>query len=196
MTDEQTIAWYDEAAAAYAGRFPRPTTDLAAFMARLPPGGAVLDLGCGGGRATAALVEAGFDTTGLDASAGLLEVARAAAPAARFIEGDFTALDAVAAYDGIWANFSLLHAPRAEMPAHLGRVARALKPGGAFHLGLILGEGAQRDRLGRFYTYYGASELPGLLRDAGFMLLDQTEGDSSSATGEAIRHIILLSRLA
>ena len=65
-----------------------------------------------------------------------LEGVRIDARLARFDE-----LDAVARYDGIWANFSLLHAPRAEMPGNLARISRALRPGGWLHLGLKLGQG-------------------------------------------------------
>lgn len=45
----------------------------------------VVDVGCGAGVLTKALVEAGFDATGIDTSAELLEIARAVSPAARFI---------------------------------------------------------------------------------------------------------------
>ena len=45
----------------------------------------VVDVGCGAGPLTEALVEAGFAVTGIDTSAELLEIAPKAAPAARFI---------------------------------------------------------------------------------------------------------------
>lgn len=45
----------------------------------------VVDVGCGAGPLTQALVEAGFEVTGIDCSAELLDMARAAAPTARFI---------------------------------------------------------------------------------------------------------------
>jgi SAM-dependent methyltransferase len=47
----------------------------------------VVDVGCGAGPLTAALIEAGFDTIGIDASPELLAMARAAAPAGRFVCG-------------------------------------------------------------------------------------------------------------
>ncbi len=45
----------------------------------------VVDAGCGAGPLTAALVEAGFEVTGIDSSAELLAIARAAAPRAHFV---------------------------------------------------------------------------------------------------------------
>ena len=46
----------------------------------------VLDVGCGAGPLTRALVDAGFDATGLDTSAELLKLARARVPQAHFIQ--------------------------------------------------------------------------------------------------------------
>jgi SAM-dependent methyltransferase len=45
----------------------------------------VVDVGCGAGPLTLALVEAGFEVTAIDISAELLAIARAAVPAAHFI---------------------------------------------------------------------------------------------------------------
>jgi SAM-dependent methyltransferase len=45
----------------------------------------VVDVGCGAGPLTRALIEAGFEVTGIDHSEELLEFARKAAPAARFV---------------------------------------------------------------------------------------------------------------
>lgn len=47
----------------------------------------VVDLGCGAGVLSAALINAGFDVTGIDNSAGLLAIAAATVPGARFVEG-------------------------------------------------------------------------------------------------------------
>jgi len=46
----------------------------------------VLDVGCGAGPLARALTEAGFDVTGVDPSAALLEFACATAPKARFLQ--------------------------------------------------------------------------------------------------------------
>ncbi|MFZ3368779.1 MAG: methyltransferase domain-containing protein [Candidatus Sulfotelmatobacter sp.] len=47
----------------------------------------VVDVGCGAGPLTAALVEAGFEVTGIDSSAELLAIARTAISKAHFIHG-------------------------------------------------------------------------------------------------------------
>ncbi len=170
--DAATIAFYDVEAPLYAGRTaPKARAPwLDAFTAMLPPGGRVLDLGSGGGWATGRLRQCGFDALAQDVSAGMLaEVARRhGAPTRR---GGFGNLKDVAAFDGIWASFSLLHAPKAKTPAHVGRMFRALRPGGALYLGLKEGDGEARDALGRFYAYWRAPEMGALLQAQGFAVL-------------------------
>jgi SAM-dependent methyltransferase len=53
----------------------------------------VLDIGCGAGPSTAALVKAGFEATGIDQSAELLAIARASVPQARFIHNSIYAAE-------------------------------------------------------------------------------------------------------
>ena len=99
------------------------------------------------------------------------------------IVGPFDALKAEGAYDGIWANFSLLHVPRAGFPAELARIKRALKPGGTLSIGMKLGSGEARDSLGRFYAYYGEDELRQLLTDVGFTVLRSRRGNGEGLAG-------------
>lgn len=47
----------------------------------------VVDVGCGAGQLTVALVDAGFEVTAIDNSPGLLAAARSACPGARFVAG-------------------------------------------------------------------------------------------------------------
>ena len=62
---------------------------LAGFSALLPPGGDVLDVGCGAGVPVARfLVLAGFKVTGVDASSSMLKLARIHVPEANFVKMD------------------------------------------------------------------------------------------------------------
>ncbi len=166
--DAATVAVYDARADDYAAMAPGAVEDglLSRFVAALDRGAPVLDLGCGPGRAAVAMHAAGLAVEATDASAEMVRLARAAGVNAR--QARFSDLDAQAAYAGIWASFSLLHAPRRDFPGLLDALHRALKPGGLLFLGMKLGTGEKRDALGRRYAYYGAEELDRLLRDAGF----------------------------
>lgn len=168
MTDPETIRLYDTRAEDYAQvtATDGPDATLRAFIEALPPQGRVLDLGCGPGLSAGHMAAAGLQVEAWDASAGMVALA-AQRPGVVAAEADFDALTACATYDGIWANFSLLHAPREALPRHLAAVHRALKPGGLFHIAVKEGEGSQRDSLGRLYTYYTKETLSAALRDAG-----------------------------
>ena len=191
--DPRTLAAYDAQAQAYAQRFQAdaPGGDLCAFMALLPPGGQVLDLGCGPGTASAFLRAAGFMPDPVDASPAMVEIANnrygIGARLATFDE-----IDAEAAYDGVWANFSLLHAPRADLPGHLTALKRALRPGGILHLGMKTGTGEGRDRLDRFYSYFSRAELLSLLAAAGFTVTATREDHEIGLAGTDEPFIILL----
>lgn len=197
MSDTETLAVYAKAAEDYAARFARiedadvdQFADLKAFFALLPNKGLVLDLGCGPGQWAAKIRDAGYRVAAMDASPEMAALAKA-----RFdldvTVGVFEDLTAVQAYDGIWANFSLLHAPRADLPAHLARIHTALKPGGAFHIGMKLGSGEARDKLGRFYSYYQETELAQLLESAGFHVVQKRRGSATGLAGSADTFVIL-----
>lgn len=101
------------------------------------PGGRVLVLGCGPGRECAALALRGFDVTGLDRDAGMLEQARALADRRgldiRFVRGraeDFdlgeAGFETIAVFSGLY-NMLL---PGARRQAMLEAARRHLAPGG------------------------------------------------------------------
>ncbi|TDK46748.1 class I SAM-dependent methyltransferase [Antarcticimicrobium luteum] len=185
MSDPKTIAIYDDRAAEYAGMTDQyNTTDprLVAFIAACPEGGRVLDLGCGPGAAAARMAEAGLAVDAVDASAAMVEMA-ARHPGVTARHATFDDIAGEALYDGIWANFSLLHAPRTDFPRHLSGLHRALKPGGVFLIGLKLGKGEARDRIGRLYTYYTEDDLMDYLRAAGFTPTDIKHGQGEGLDG-------------
>ena len=176
QVDDATIRTYDsrgEAVVAFDMR-----REMTAFTARLPSGGHVLDLGCGTAWAAAQLRERGFQAVGLDLSFGRLSraVADGAAPV---VMADQRQLPiATASLAGVWACASLLHLPRADMPAALGEVHRVLQLGGALFISLKAGDGEAWTTRGggpRFFAYYRAAELDGLLAATGFEVVDGWE---------------------
>ncbi|MGR3502222.1 class I SAM-dependent DNA methyltransferase [Pseudaestuariivita sp.] len=195
MSDAETIAVYDARAAEYADRFmsDKPGAQLLAFIALLPPGGRVLDLGCGPGTSAVHMARAGFTVDATDASAKMVRMASAQQGVTAWQAG-FSDLDADALYDGVWANFALLHAPRVDMDTHLAAIRRALKPGGVLHIGMKTGDGTARDAIGRQYTYYTAEDLTARLGRAGFSILDQATGHEVGLSGSDDPWVILRAR--
>ena len=171
--DARTLAVYDEAAERYGKRagVDWEFEALDAFLARLPQNGLILDLGCGPGHLAAHMIATGYRVDAVDASPGMVALAKRQDIPARLAR--FDQIDGDAVYDGVWANFSLLHAPRSDVPGHLARLHRALKPGGVIHVGFKVGTGEGRDSLDRFYTYWEVDEMHDALDLAGFIVDDK-----------------------
>lgn len=129
-------AVYDANGAAFDARRLRVLYErdwLERFLAHLPKGGRVLDLGCGAGEPIARfLVEQGCDLVGLDFSTTMLAIARARFPDARFVEGDMRELALGELFSGIVAWDSFFHLTKDEQRDLIPRLAAHLAPGGAF----------------------------------------------------------------
>lgn len=161
MADEQTLRFYADNAVAYIGRARgHPNDQLRAFLAALPAGARILELGTGGGDDARFMLAQGFDVQPTDASPKLAEqaTARIGRPV-RIMR--FDELTEHAAYDGVWASACLLHAPQAELTADLARIHSALRPGGLFVASFKAGTGEGRDTFGRYYNYPDRLTLEG-----------------------------------
>lgn len=159
MADDQTLRFYAENAATYATHVTSPTgARLDAFLAKIPAGGSILELGCGNGRDAAHMLSLGFDVEASDGTPELAaEAEKRLGRKVRILR--FEDLDALSAYDGIWACASLLHVPADTLVDVLARIRRALRPGGIFTASFKAGSGEGRDDFGRYYNYPGAEQL-------------------------------------
>lgn len=110
-------------------------TELDFLLSKVVSGEKVLDMGCGTGRFTVPLAEAGADVTGFDLSSGMLEVA-AAKLADRGLnattqQGDMADLPFPDnTFDTVTSMLALMHIPLADRPKVFREVSRVLKPGG------------------------------------------------------------------
>ena len=156
--DEATLRFYRDNAQAYADWAKGPSTRLGGFLALLPPGGSILELGCGAGNHSAKMLAAGFAVCPTDGSPEMAKIAskRLGHPVATML---FDQIEDREAFDGVWASACLLHVPRDELAGVLGRIHRALKTSGAFYASFKIGEGDGRDSLGRYYNYPSAAWL-------------------------------------
>lgn len=185
MSDRETISIYDAQAQRYAeltDESNKADQGMTDFIEAMPKGGRVLDLGCGPGASAVIMAQAGLVVDATDASAEMIRLAEEH-PGVSARQAEFDDLDAVGVYDGIWANFSLLHATRGAFPVHLEAIKKALKPGGVFVIAMKLGQGEGPDRLGRFYSYYSEDELKSYLQQAGLTVTGRWTGSGTGLDG-------------
>ena len=125
-------AGWQRAAPAYGTTFARATSGFIGPLldaARVETGLRVLDLACGPGFVAGAARGRGALVTGLDFSAAMIALARAAHPGIRFEEGDAEALPfAEGSFDTVVANFGIHHVP--DPVRALSEARRVLQPGG------------------------------------------------------------------
>ncbi len=173
IIDRATYDFYQEGAPFYsASSAQAQSRHLEGFLARLKPGAAVLELGCGGGRDSAYMAERGFEVDATDGIPAMVAKANERHDIdARLMQ--FDQLDAEAAYDAVWAHACLLHCPRAELPSVVKAIHRALRPGGLHYASFKLGDGEGRDLLGRLHNFPDAQWVRDLYNNAGFDAIDE-----------------------
>jgi SAM-dependent methyltransferase len=133
---------------------------------------AILDLGCGPGRDLATFRALGHEAVGLDGAPRFVAMARART-GCEVWQQDFLALDLPPSrFDGIFANASLFHVPRRELPRVLGELRATLRPRGVLFASNPRGhntEGWQGERYGAWHDF---ASWCALVTDAGFSLLE------------------------
>lgn len=129
---------YDQISEIYQEQYfenPLLTEGFDGWLTQLPPGGNILDAGCGHGQPVMArLLEKGFQVIGSDISPVMLRRAGQRFPQAQFLHQATTALTHQAAFDGICSFSSLLYLDPIDFLNSIHRLHRALKPGGLLFL--------------------------------------------------------------
>lgn len=114
--------------------------ERAAFLRRMQQASCtrMLEIGAGTGQDSVFFSDHGLDVVATDLSAAMVARCRDKGLDARVI--DFSQLDFPAeSFDAVYAMNCLLHVPNAELPAVLASIARVLRPGGLFFLGVYGG---------------------------------------------------------
>jgi ubiquinone/menaquinone biosynthesis C-methylase UbiE len=175
-TGQPAAAVFDALGLAYEKAFARSETHLASLewlLGRLAPGSRVLDVGSGTGRPTAStLAAAGHEVLGVDVSPVMVELATRQVPQATFRHADIRELPLEErSFDGVCVYFSLLQMTRAEQSEVIGRLARALRPGGPLVFATVPAdvEDLAVEFMGQPVraTSFAAEDLAAVARDAG-----------------------------
>jgi SAM-dependent methyltransferase len=119
---------------------PWKLAERAAFLRRLRQANCtrMLEIGAGTGQDSVFFAGHGLDVVATDISAAMVARCKDKGLDARMM--DFSQLDFPAqSFDAVHAMNCLLHVPNAELPAVLASIARILRPGGLFFMGVYGG---------------------------------------------------------
>jgi SAM-dependent methyltransferase len=170
---ERTVTHYDLAAESFwAGTHDHDVSqNIAALLDHIEgqPPFSILDFGCGPGRDLLTFQRLGHRPFGLDGSARFVEMARELT-GCEVLHQDFLSLDVPAArFDGIFANASLFHVPRQELPRVLRELRAALVPRGVLFSSNPRGDNQEGWSGGdRYGVYHDLAAWQAFLRAAGF----------------------------
>ena len=174
---------YDEGSQDYGDYFKNPhefiEKDRQQFIARLPAGSTILDCGCGPGMDTERFSQLGYKVTAIDLSDRFVELVRKRVPNARVEKMDMRNLAfPKAAFDGLWASFSLLHIRASEIQETLSGFNSVLRDGGLFFAALHRGpktkwvkttiSGMERDT---YVQEWLQTDIEAVVRGAGFEII-------------------------
>ncbi|MCE9571228.1 MAG: class I SAM-dependent methyltransferase [Rhodocyclales bacterium] len=136
-----------------------------------PPFG-ILDFGCGPGRDLQAFALRGHRVVGVEGAPALAEMARSHG-GCEVWQQDFLRLELPdACFDGVFANASLFHVPRQELPRVLRQLHATLKPGGVLFSSNPRGDNQESINGERYGAYYDLETWRDYLTAAGFIELE------------------------
>ena len=151
------------------------------LLDHLPPGGLVLDLGCGTGKPMLEyLVRKSVNVVGVDASREMLKIAKANFPTTDFILQDMRFLNLDVRFDAIIAWNSLFHLPATDQPVMFKMFEEHINPKGIllFTSGIEYGEtwGINGGK-NLFHASLDAEEYENLLIKHNFRVLNHVVND-------------------
>lgn len=129
----------------------------------------ILDFGCGPGRDLRTFTAMGHVAVGLDGSERFAEMARADS-GCEVLQQNFLALELpFERFDGVFANASLFHVPRQELPRVLSQLQATLKPGGVLFSSNPRGNNQEGWKGERYGSFHDAQSWGALLTEVGFV---------------------------
>lgn len=150
--ERELAVYYDAEAADRVGREldPERVARRVEFLATVPSGCRVLEIGIGPGRDAAAFVATGATVIGVDLSIEHIRLATSAGA-----HGGVASVRHLpfvdAAFDAVWTMSTLMHVPATAIDGALAEVRRVLAPGGRLAAGVWGGQDAENHLDGGTY---------------------------------------------
>jgi SAM-dependent methyltransferase len=160
---------------------------LERFCAALPPGAAVLDVGCGSGWPWgAALIDRGCRVTGLNASPRLIAHAARTLPEGHWAVGDMRDLDLGRTFDGLLVWHSLFHLTPEDQRRALDRILAHAAPSASLMMTVPVEAAVQIGEWrgeALYHASLGGPVYEAILADAGFIRDPADEHAPSARAG-------------
>ena len=202
MDKAKLISVYDATAEAYDEKFSAPSKHIDKFLGRIKPAGNILDLGCGAGNNAVFLAQKGYNVTGVDLSDEMLARARNKKSPAKFLKMDMEELDFPSdTFDHIIAAYSLCYLPKTKVPACLEKLHDILKKDGLVFI--KIGEGTPGEitrttsvgkKLDYDFNVMSEDEIRGLLKNAGFEVLETYSDENSNKAHTNLRDFCIIAK--
>nr|WP_319521091.1 class I SAM-dependent methyltransferase [uncultured Sphaerochaeta sp.] len=162
------------------------TSHYTMFLPYIPPGGRILDAGCGSGRDSRYFLDSGYQVEAFDLSESMVEAAcdLTGLPVRQL---SFQKMDYKNSFDGIWACASLLHVPLCELPSVFQKMAVALKEHGVLYCSFKLqAEDFQRE--GRHFTCFSTDVFKLFVDELPWFSLEELVQTRDLRPGRAEEH--------
>lgn len=172
---ETTLAYYAQCAESYreGTREHDVSQNISALLAHIEGRSpfTILDFGCGPGRDLQAFTALGHIAVGLDGVERFAGMARTCSGCEVWQQNFLDLRLPDAHFDGVFANASLFHIPRQELPRILGELRATLKPGGVLFCSNPRGNNEEGWRSGRFGSFHDIESWRRIVTAAGFVEL-------------------------
>ena len=127
------------------------------FLEYIPKKGYILDFGCGSGRDSKYFIENGYKIKAIDGSLELCLLAEKYMNH-KVIHMNFSELNDLNKYDGIWSCATILHLTKQEFIKVLKKMIRELKKDGIIYISFKDGIG-EETKDGRYFMYYTENQF-------------------------------------
>lgn len=180
----------------YAASYFENTVDLnmeealQRFLELLPENADVLDLGCGSGRDSLYLDEAGCCVTMMDGSEQMCRLAEIHTDM-EVLHMTFDEMEFDEVFDGIWACASLLHVPEKDMDRIMKKVVNALQPGGILYMPFKYGEEEEIRNHRLFHDYTEKTARKMIRQQEGLEILDMWQSEDVRGNGQNWLNILV-----